>query len=86
MKIVVNKNFKKRYKKLRPAEKQKFKARRNLFLADPFSPPLNNHALSGKYLGCRSINIGGDLRAIYQLVGNDTAYFITIDAHSNLYK
>lgn len=38
-----------------------------LFMDDPFSPLLNNHALQGEVAGLRSINISGDWRALYSL-------------------
>lgn len=85
MKIILHKNFKKQYQKLR-ALRQKVDERLVLFMQDPFQPQLNNHALAGKYKACRSINISGDYRAIYELVENDTALFITLDTHNNLYK
>ncbi len=84
MKIKLHKNFEKKYQKLRLNEKKKFKERRDLFLQDEFSPVLNNHSLNGKYLGCRSINITGDLRVIYKKNHNE-ATFVAIDSHSNLY-
>jgi len=56
-----------------------------LFVADPFDQQLRNHALSGKYIGLRSIDITGDIRAVYELI-NDTAVFITIGTHTQLYK
>lgn len=86
MKIILHKNFEKKYKKLKVPEKARFKDRRNIFLKDPYEPMLNNHALAGKYKGYRSINIGGDLRVIYRMVDKETAIFVTIDTHSNLYK
>lgn len=86
MKIVVSRNFEKKYQKLRDSEKEKFKKRRNTFLINQFDPILNNHALKGKYQGYRSINITGDLRVLYELLDEDTAHFILIDTHSNLYK
>ncbi|OGZ56318.1 MAG: hypothetical protein A3H64_00535 [Candidatus Ryanbacteria bacterium RIFCSPLOWO2_02_FULL_45_11c] len=85
MKIVLHKNFEKQYKKLHQNEKKRFKVRRDLFLQNPYHPLLNNHSLQGKYKGYRSINIGGDLRAIYELIDEDIGYFVTIDIHSKLY-
>lgn len=86
MKIILHKNFEKKYIKLKPNEKKKFKGRINLFLKDPFNRVLNNHLLHGKYKKCRSINITADLRVIYEFVKEDTALFIAIDSHSNLYS
>jgi len=79
MKIFLHKNFSKKYAKLRQNEKNKFKERRNLFLEDPYNPLLNNHPLAGKYAGCRSINVTGDLRVIYDTIDKDSVLFIDID-------
>lgn len=84
MKIKLHKDFEKQYKKLRENEKKKFKERRDLFLQNEFNPILNNHALKGKYQGYRSMNITGDFRAIFKMVGEE-ATFVAIDSHSNLY-
>ena len=84
MRIKLHRNFIKGYKKLTLGEKKKFKERKDLFLEDEFNPILNNHALKGKYQGLRSINVTGDLRAIYRKQGAD-AVFVAIDIHSNLY-
>lgn len=86
MQVIFHKNFDKNYKKLRETEKNRFKKIFEVFYIDPFYPSLNNHALSGKYEGYRSINIGGDLRVIYKMIGEDTYLFVTIDSHSNLYS
>ena len=64
--VFLQKGFKKNYKKLTEPQKRKFKERRDLFLRDEFDPVLNNHALSGKYVGYRSINVTGDLRVLYK--------------------
>ncbi len=85
MNLEFHKDFQKRYIKLRAGEKLKFQERQEIFLEDPSHPILNNHALKGKYEGYRSINIGGNLRAIYHLISSDTVLFVDIDTHSNLY-
>lgn len=85
MEIFLHKTFKKKYRKLQPNEKKKFKERGNLFLKNPFHPILNNHSLHGKYTGYNSINITGDLRAIFKLIGPNMVLFIDIDTHTNLY-
>ena len=86
MKILLHRNFKKQYKKLTPSYQRRFKERRNLFLQNPFHPLLNNHALHRPYEGCRSINITGDIRAIYEAVGLDTVHFIALGTHPELYE
>lgn len=85
MKIKLHKDFEKQYQKLRANEKRKFKDRRDLFLQDQFNPALNNHSLKGRYSGYRSINITGDLRAIYKKSNSDII-FVAIDSHSHLYR
>lgn len=83
--IVFHKDFAKDFKKLPPKLREKFKDRLLQFERDEFDPILNNHALKGKYQGYRSINVTGDLRAVYKKVSN-TAIFVAIDSHSNLYR
>jgi len=85
MKVVFHKNFDKQYSKLRVSEKEQFKERRDIFLKEEFNPILHNHSLKGKYKGYRSINISGDLRAVYKYLNQDTIIFVAIDSHSNLY-
>lgn len=82
--VRLHKNFEKKYKKLKKSEKDKFQERINIFLTDEFNPILNNHPLKGKYEGYRSVNVTGDLRAIYKREEN-LAIFVTINSHSNLY-
>ena len=65
MKIELHRKFLKAYIKQPQKIREKFKEKRNLFLKDMFHPLLNNHSLGGEYNGCRSINITGDIRAIF---------------------
>ncbi|MBZ1356621.1 MAG: type II toxin-antitoxin system mRNA interferase toxin, RelE/StbE family [Candidatus Nealsonbacteria bacterium] len=85
MKIQFHKNFEKQYKRLRKREQRKTQERLELFLENPFDPRLNNHSLKGKYVDYRSINISGDLRAIYKFLSEEECVFVVIDNHSNLY-
>lgn len=85
MVINYHKGFIRASRKLTSAQKEKLKQRLALFGRDQFDPILNNHALKGKYLGFRSINIGGDLRAIFRQTSQDELLFTLIDTHSNLY-
>lgn len=80
-----NKDFKKSYQKLSKKVQKRFEERILLFEQDEFNPVLNNHSLRGKYLGYRSINITGDLRAIFKKI-SDNALFVAINSHSNLYN
>ncbi|MEK7648753.1 MAG: type II toxin-antitoxin system RelE/ParE family toxin [Patescibacteria group bacterium] len=85
MNVNFHTQFQKKYHKLTEKEHSKFKERLALMTTDEFNPPLNNHALHGRYLGYRSISITGDLRAIYKRIGHDTILFVDIGSHSNLY-
>jgi len=86
MKIKFHKNFEKQYKKLKTNEKNKVKYRLSLFFEDEFNPVLNNHPLRGMYIGYRSLNINGNIRAIYKKISYDAVVFIAVDTHSNLYR
>ncbi len=86
IKIIPHRKFEKDYQKLRTAEKRRVQERIMLFAKDPFDPILNNHGLKGKYEGYRSINVGGNLRALYKLAGEETVIFVAIDTHSKLYS
>ncbi len=86
MKIVFHQNFEKRYTKLAAAAQWRVKERLALFLADEFDPILNNHPLRGAYKGYRSINIAGDLRAIYKFQSIEVRIFVTLGTHGKLYK
>ena len=84
MVINYHKNFIKSSKELTLKQKEKLTQRLKLFGQDQFDPILNNHSLKGKYLGYRSINVTGDIRAIFKSEGN-IILFTAIDSHSNLY-
>ncbi|MGH7237393.1 MAG: type II toxin-antitoxin system RelE/ParE family toxin [Candidatus Saccharimonadales bacterium] len=63
----------------------KFWARLELWQEDPANSLLYLHPLSGKLAGCYSINITGDIRAIYEIVGEEAYIFDMIGSHSQLY-
>lgn len=84
MSILYHKEFLKRFKKQPLKIKEKFKERLAIFMQDEFDPSLNNHYLKGKYEGYRSINVTGDIRAVFKRITHDII-FVTIDSHSNLY-
>lgn len=86
VKVVLHGNFVKKYQKLNARQKKKFSERRDLFIKNPFDISLNNHSLKGKYKGFYSFNVTGDIRVIFEMVAEDTAYFVTIDSHSNLHS
>jgi len=85
MDVDYSRGFKKEYKKLPRKLRDQFNERIELFKENPFSPLLNNHAIHYPHSGCRSINITGDIRALYEAHG-ETALFVRIGSHSELYK
>lgn len=85
MKIVFHNSFEKQFVKLPNKVRSKVKERILIFETDPYDVILNNHALHGKYVGYRSINITGDLRIIYKQLKN-TAIFSKIGTHGKLYS
>ena len=83
--ILFHRSFKKKYRKLREGERRRCDSRLKIFENNSFHSILNNHSLSGEYEGSWSINIGGDLRAIYKYEIPDTIIFVDIDTHHNLF-
>ena len=85
MVIETTKSFDKQYAKLNIKLKASFKTRIELFKNNPFDTRLRNHTLKGKYLGYRSIDITGDVRALYTVKGDLVIVFGFIGSHSQLY-
>lgn len=78
----------KRLQKMSRSVQNQTLERIELFQSDPFHSLLNNHALQGEYLGYRSINITGDIRAIFQELSNgayEFVEFVDIGSHSRMY-
>ncbi len=85
MRYVTSKRFNKNFSKLSKPVKSRAIKQFEVFTQDPMSPALNNHRLHGKWAKYRSINVTGDIRAIYVLEDGITR-FIDIGSHSKLYK
>jgi addiction module RelE/StbE family toxin len=84
MKIAYSKTFIRVAKALSPGQRSKLLQRIELFTTDPLHPTLRNHALKGKYKQYRSIDIAGDIRALY-LQQEDEIIFDIVGTHSQLY-
>lgn len=84
MTIAYSKNFVKQAKKLDPALRRKILERLTIFSNNPLHTTLRNHQLKGKYKDYRSIDITGDVRALY-LQKEDEAIFDAVGTHSQLY-
>lgn len=80
-----SKNFLKQAKKLDPVLRQKLQHCIQTFTENPLHPTLRNHALKGTYRSYRSIDITGDLRALY-LQQENQAIFDIVGTHSQLYS
>ena len=77
--------FKKNLNNLPEKIQRKTFERLNLFNVDQFESILNNHSLHGEYLGCRSINVSGDLRIIYKKISDTACLLVDIGTHSQLF-
>ncbi|KKP88452.1 MAG: Addiction module toxin, RelE/StbE family [Berkelbacteria bacterium GW2011_GWA2_35_9] len=86
MQIELHKSFVKDYDRSIAKIQNAFIARSNLFRENPYYPILKNHALVGKWLGHRSINITGNIRAIYKQIDENSVIFVALGSHSQLYK
>lgn len=84
MTISYSKNFIKQAKKLGPEARNKLLERISLFGDNPLHPLLRNHQLKGKHKEYRSIDVTGDIRALYLQKENE-AIFDAIGTHSQLY-
>ncbi len=85
MEVLFSRSFKKEYKKLPGRLRNRVDERIVLFSVNPFDTSLRNHELEGKLKGYRSIDITGDLRAHYYTLKKDTALFVKLGTHSELY-
>ena len=65
--------------------RRRFQERIAIFGRDIFDPSLHNHALGGIFLGYRSIDVTGDVRAVYKALDENTVEFALIGTHHELY-
>ena len=85
MSIRFDKDFQKQFKKLPSKLQAKTKDRISLFIENPDNPVLRKHELKGKYRDYFSINVTGDLRALYYVENGEFIVFAMIGTHSQLY-
>lgn len=85
MKVRYSRNFIKQLARQPVKIELALKLRIQLFQEDMYNPLLKNHALQGKLKGYYSINITGDIRAIYQIIGDEVYLYDMIGSHSQLY-
>jgi addiction module RelE/StbE family toxin len=85
MTIRYSKKFKKQYAKLTPKLQQKTKDAISLWAINPRDESLRLHQLSGKMKRFHSIDITGDVRALYEVIGGEVYLYQMVGTHSQLY-
>ena len=85
MKLIYTKKFKKQFKKIPNAVQTTFEKRVAIFVEDVSHPTLKVHPLQGKYIGYWSMNVTGDIRALYRKDEETIIIFALIGTHSSLY-
>lgn len=83
--ILFSSEFSKAFKKLSKKLQDKVLERLDLFEVYEFEEILDNHKLNGEYENCRSINVTGDYRIIYQKLDVGTFYLMRVGTHAQLY-
>ena len=83
--VAFTKRFEKEFKKLDDRQKAVFYLKLALWMDNPHDKSLRDHALKGKYIGYRSVDITYDLRALYYTKGDVEVIFGFIGTHSQLY-
>lgn len=87
MKIKHHKNFVKSYRKRilnNSALDKKFKERLKLFIEDKQNSLLKDHGLLGGKFGRRSFSVSGDIRVIYEEIG-EVVVLHDIGTHNQVY-
>jgi addiction module RelE/StbE family toxin len=86
MKVKFQDNFTKQYKKLSQSQKQLITETIELFIEDTMHDSLRNHPLRDMWTNYRSITADDDLRLHYRIINKDTALFLAVGTHEELYK
>lgn len=86
MQYFLSKGFRKQFAKLPKRTKEKALEQLQIFVADPKEYRLRNHPLTGEWRGYRSIDIVGDIRAVYKEIDADIVRFDAVGSHSELYE
>lgn len=83
--VVFSKKFKKQYAKLPAKVRRQFDLRYELWCEDPANPVLRVHRLKGKLANFYSMDVTGDVRAIYEDIDGTLYLYAMIGSHSELY-
>lgn len=85
MQYILSKRFEKNFAKLPKPVKEKVLVVLQKFVDDPLDPDLRSHRLSGKWNNHYSIDVTGDIRAVYVYIKDNIVYFVAVGTHSELY-
>ena len=85
MNVRFSKRFVKQLAKLPKGVQQAAYTRIELLLVNPDDPILRRHRLAGRLKHLWSIDVTGDVRALYEQIGDDTVIYQMIGTHSDLY-
>lgn len=76
--------FQQQLEKVNPETRILFREAFEIFLEDPYHLSLRNHELTEEYAGIKSIDVTGDIRALYREVA-ERIIFIYLGTHEELY-
>lgn len=86
MNIKFQENFTRQFNRLSKTQKQVVTDAIELFAENPTHESLRNHPLRNEWANYRSITADDDLRLHYRVLNKDTALFVAIGTHKELYK
>lgn len=84
--IRYQKSFTEQFTKLSKMQKQLVKDTIEIFGEDTNNDALRNHPLKDEWISYRSITADNDLRLHYRVINKDTALFVAVGTHEQLYK
>ena len=86
MKVKFQKSLTCQFKRLSETKKRLVTDTIELFTEDPMNDSLRNHPLRDKWVNYRSITADDDLRLHYRVIDKDTALFVAVGTHDELYR
>ncbi len=89
LEIQFSKQFDKQLRAVPDEMKLAFRDNLQLLLSNKYHPSLNNHLLSGRFIGYRSINVVDDFRAIYREMYGEKGMIVVFEVlgkQSELFK
>jgi addiction module RelE/StbE family toxin len=86
MNIDYSRAFDKQYSKLTQTKKRSVRDAIEIFIDEPYHEGLRNHPLKEKWVGYRSISADNDLRLHFKILNDETALFVAVGTHKQLYK